>query len=310
VEGGAIRIAVDPAGKPWIVRDNGTVFARGDAGWVQIPGLARDIAVDGNGTVYRIGKVPKPGGFNVQMYAPDFGGWADLDGGGVRIGAGERVWLINSEGRVFRFEDGWVTLPGTATDIGANHGHSWIVGTRRASGGFAVARFDGVGWDEVTAGARSITVDPKGDPWIVTAEGDVLRGDVSIRQRLCPRQDVSIPEAASRVNAATLQPGERVKVEPDVAKLIWAGVLLTGKNGPEGWLNYLAPSSFPLPGAPSYGLLANVGNGWRHLGASRATLQNRTGSPRTLRFRVNDNVPGNGSGHFAAEVTFTCRTLL
>ncbi|MBK8151156.1 MAG: hypothetical protein IPK58_23860 [Acidobacteria bacterium] len=56
IDGGAVRIAVDSAGNPWIVNSTGAVFSRNGGSWTEIPGMrdapAADIAVAANGDVW------------------------------------------------------------------------------------------------------------------------------------------------------------------------------------------------------------------------------------------------------------------
>ena len=55
VDGGAVRIAVDPEGNPWVVNDVGKIYRRTSAGWEELPGTARDIGIGGNGDVWIVG---------------------------------------------------------------------------------------------------------------------------------------------------------------------------------------------------------------------------------------------------------------
>lgn len=84
---------------------------------------------------------------------------------------------------------------------------------------------------------------------------------------------------------------------------IWAGVWLTGRNGPEGWNRIENNASFPLPGSRPFALLYKVvENGadassvrWRWMGPS---LELAAWAPARMLFRINDDRPGNGSGQF------------
>ncbi|MBM3744310.1 MAG: hypothetical protein FJW34_00760 [Acidobacteria bacterium] len=96
---------------------------------------------------------------------------------------------------------------------------------------------------------------------------------------------------------------------------IWAGVWLTGGNGPGGWNNLDNNPKFPKPGGHPYALLyAVVGPGlaptkhdWRYMGRESGGVVTCgflwTGSDARLLFRTNDDTPGNGNGQFACEVT-------
>jgi hypothetical protein len=77
---------------------------------------------------------------------------------------------------------------------------------------------------------------------------------------------------------------------------IWAGVWFTGNNGPKGWNNIDNDPKFPLPSSHPYGLLGKLDNGYFYVGDFRR--DDRLGDQGTLFLRVNDDVPGNGTGAF------------
>jgi hypothetical protein len=94
---------------------------------------------------------------------------------------------------------------------------------------------------------------------------------------------------------------------------IWAGVWFTGRNGPEGWTNRLAPADhgYPMAGAPRYGVVAR----FRQPGGTQSGqffyigTHNRFGvlppaglTTATLDLFINDDVPGNGNGAFSCTV--------
>ena len=84
---------------------------------------------------------------------------------------------------------------------------------------------------------------------------------------------------------------------------LWSGVLLMPANGPDG-IAEKAPSGWPLPGAPKFGLLGKWPNTpWKFLG-SNGSLDAYTPSAtgETITLRINDDVPGNGSGGFLVDV--------
>ena len=60
IPGGAVRLAVDPDGKPWIVNDAGNILHWDGTAWHQLPGVARDIAIDESGTVWMVSGVASP----------------------------------------------------------------------------------------------------------------------------------------------------------------------------------------------------------------------------------------------------------
>lgn len=93
---------------------------------------------------------------------------------------------------------------------------------------------------------------------------------------------------------------------------IWAGVWLSGTNGPGGWEGDAFTQSPPYPTSTyPYALIAHLdgqwtmpdgtsGSGWFHVGAVRYVRY--SGPPTRLRLGINDNAPGNGSGAFTALV--------
>ncbi|GIG88141.1 hypothetical protein [Plantactinospora endophytica] len=132
-----------------------------------------------------------------------------------------------------------------------------------------------------------------------------LGGPVTASQRLCTLHQQPVPENSYGVTTGTyLEPGQSVQLTGGGA--IWAGVWLTGTNGPEGWFNTSASSAYPLPGAREYSLLARANGGWSYIG-QYGTVTNTGSTIVPLQLRTNDNIPGNGSGAFTATYT-TCYT--
>jgi hypothetical protein len=98
-----------------------------------------------------------------------------------------------------------------------------------------------------------------------------------------------------------LQPGDEFALTG--AGAIWAGVLFTGLNGPEGWMDRIETNlDFPLhnsPDARPFSLLGRFeGEGYFYVGAGLSRRAFNRTSPRRLFLRINDNAPGNGSGAF------------
>jgi hypothetical protein len=129
-------------------------------------------------------------------------------------------------------------------------------------------------------------------------------------QVLCPVDELPVPESAGTgVTSEWLSPGQTLGVTP-LADRIWAGVWFTGTNGPEGWTHTRAASFYPLPGVPEYSLIARIGSGpWQYVGNTSRTFTNNTsGLLQRVRFRVNDNAPGNGSGAFKVFLRYPCHS--
>ncbi len=118
----------------------------------------------------------------------------------------------------------------------------------------------------------------------------------------CAVREVTVPEWSSGVTTSTyLTPGRSLTVTATGS--IWAGVWLTGNNGPEGWTN-LAPAGFPQPSARAFSLLAKVNGPWTYVGQG-AVVRNTGTTTQRIQFRINDDSPGNGTGAFTARYT-TC----
>jgi hypothetical protein len=77
---------------------------------------------------------------------------------------------------------------------------------------------------------------------------------------------------------------------------IWAGVWFTGTNGPRGWDRRDTANKFPLPGAHPFELLGKLDSGYFEIGDNIRI--DETPDQGELFLRINDDVPGNGSGAF------------
>jgi aqualysin 1 len=82
---------------------------------------------------------------------------------------------------------------------------------------------------------------------------------------------------------------------------IWAGVILTGNNGPEGWNKIEDSTAFPLAHSRPFSLLGIFDSSPFYIGGSNATGDPFT-SVKRLFLRTNDDVPGNGSGGFNCQI--------
>jgi hypothetical protein len=128
-------------------------------------------------------------------------------------------------------------------------------------------------------------------------------------QRLCPVEALDVPEASTGVlGTVWAEYGDSVTVTPEPLQQIWAGVWLTGWNGPAGWADAMAPSGYPLTDVPRYGLIGRIGNGpWQYIGNRAMTFTNtKVGYRQKVVLRVNDNVAGNGDGAFRASISYAC----
>jgi hypothetical protein len=105
VPGGAVRIAVDRNGSPWVVNDQGNIYLWANGRFEPVPGKANDIGCGGD-EVYVVGYNSVPGGYGIYRYAGLVGGrpWESIPGGAVRIAADDKgkPWVVNDAGKIYR----------------------------------------------------------------------------------------------------------------------------------------------------------------------------------------------------------------
>ena len=175
VEGSGVRIAVGANGQPWIVRANGQILRRTRDGYEQLPGTARDIAIGGDGSAWIIGT-------DSAVYRWTGRTWERLEFTGIAISADVdgNPWVVGSGGQIFRWDrDRFITVPGTASDIGAESS-VWIIGRdgaaqeMQSNGRFSPARGSGV---RVSAGVD-------GRAWVVNEIGEIYRWNGGAFERM------------------------------------------------------------------------------------------------------------------------------
>jgi hypothetical protein len=151
----------------------------GVASWEPIPGMAQDIGVGADGTAWKIGTIPRIGGFDIAKL--NGSSWVGITGGAVRIDVDPQgdPWVVNSNGSIYKYtqnSQSWLSISGSATDIGiGSNGVVWKIGTTPVIGGFNIARWDGSSWIGIGGGAIRIDVDSLGDPWVVNANGSIYK---------------------------------------------------------------------------------------------------------------------------------------
>jgi hypothetical protein len=169
--GGAVRIAVDPSGNPWVINAAHLIFHWNGKGWASFPGAATDIAVGANGSVWALGATPTAGNYGIFHWNGN--GWTPESGAAVRIAVDPsgNPWVINAGHQIFHWNGkSWTSYPGAATDIavGAN-GPVWALGTTAVGGNCPIYQLNGSTWVHVAGGAVRITVGPSGNPWVINA---------------------------------------------------------------------------------------------------------------------------------------------
>ena len=82
--------------------------------------------------------------------------------------------MINSAHQIYRWNGGWTTHPGSATDIAVGaDGSVWVIGTNAVAGGYGIYDWNGSAWAAVAGGAVVIAVSPSGHPWIINSSDDI-----------------------------------------------------------------------------------------------------------------------------------------
>lgn len=115
-DGGATRIAVAPDESPWVVTETGEILSfDGDSqSWQLLPGLARDIAVAADGTVWVVGTSPAQGGFTLWRW--NGLDWLPLPGqGGLEVTADPdgNPWVVTDSQTIARWVGHRALKPGT-----------------------------------------------------------------------------------------------------------------------------------------------------------------------------------------------------
>ena len=102
VDGAAIRVAVSPAGEPWIVNDRGYIFRRLGGRWHRVQHGAIDIAFGADGNCWIAGIDGGKHGGN-SVYRWNGRDWDKTDGAAVRIAVTPNglPWLVNIRGGVY-----------------------------------------------------------------------------------------------------------------------------------------------------------------------------------------------------------------
>ena len=69
----------------------------------------------------------------------------------------------------------WKLLSGSANDIGASAGATYVIGTTAESGGYGIYRWNGSSWSKISGGAVRVDVENNGNPWVVNSSGNIYK---------------------------------------------------------------------------------------------------------------------------------------
>jgi len=155
-----------------------------------------------------------------------------------------------------------------------------------------------------------VVVDPEGR----ISEQNETNNVATLSLNVQPHQPQLIAQASKKVFEGDFDVDTGIDVvNEDRSKVtasgaIWAGVWLTGDNGPEGWSNDPAPTNegYPLPGKAQFALLGKLDGDYMLVSRTYDEVVHRSGR---LYLRINDNVPNNGS-KFEANKYFDCQVSL
>jgi peptidoglycan hydrolase-like protein with peptidoglycan-binding domain len=116
--GAAARVTVGPAGEPWAVVSNNSIWRRSSGNpasgsWSQLPGAGNDIGLSDGNYAWLIGTDPQFGSFGIYTWdeqaalgsnAPARAEWVNKPGGAsvVDVGPNGRPWVITSGGSIYR----------------------------------------------------------------------------------------------------------------------------------------------------------------------------------------------------------------
>lgn len=178
VDGGAVRIAVDPIGNPWVINNANQIFKRENGRWVLMPGTATDISIGANGAVWIIGTGTTGGGNTIHFWNGT--GWTLVGGGGTRIAVAPngQPFVINNGKTIFErtTAGAWITKSGAGTDIGIGaNGKIWVIGYSTGATDFDVFQWMGTDWSGVDGGGTVIAVDNQGYPWLINSSHEIYR---------------------------------------------------------------------------------------------------------------------------------------
>lgn len=158
--------------------------------------VARDIDIGADGTKWIVGTEGTQG----RIYFYNGTSWELFPSGeAVKISVDPSgvLWIIKSNNTIHRWNgSSWVQMPGTAQeiDIGAD-GSVYIVGVGNSENQEGqIFKWTGSSWELLpNSSAMKISVDPSGNPWIITSDNNIHRWTGSSWEQLPETaQDIDI----------------------------------------------------------------------------------------------------------------------
>ena len=188
ISGGAVAIAVDSNGLPWVYNSGGAVWrftgTKSAGTWEQLPGCLKGIAIGGDDTVWGLGCALNSGGWQIFTYSINSNTWTNIPGGGMTIAVDPNglAWVTHEDNTIWRYVSssaGWEQVAGCATDIAiGSDGTVSIIGCSAGTQGDRVQVYNSATstWANTTRDAVEIAVSPTGYPWIINNSSSIFQG--------------------------------------------------------------------------------------------------------------------------------------
>ncbi|MCW2936067.1 MAG: hypothetical protein JWM19_7029, partial [Actinomycetia bacterium] len=176
---GAVAIAVDQKGDPWIVTSAHKIEHYTGSKWAAVTGSATGISVGADGVVWAIGTTKASGGYQVLKWSGSK--WSVVKGAGavaIAVDPKGDPYIVTSAHKIEHYTGStWAAFTGTATAIAVGKdGVVWSVGTAAVSGGHPVYEWSGTAWLKSSGAAVQVAVNPSGTPWIVNSAHKIYFG--------------------------------------------------------------------------------------------------------------------------------------
>lgn len=143
-----------------------------EVSWKVVPkdSKANDISVGSDGTVYRVGTAPRPGGYTIDRYLGD-GKWQTEEGGAVKLAVKcqGKYLIVTSEDSLKQVVGGAATFLGLATDATWKNDDLYIAETEVYHPwiGYYITKPVNEGWVRLDGAAHRVAVGPNGDLWAI-----------------------------------------------------------------------------------------------------------------------------------------------
>ncbi len=170
-----VRVAVDPAGNPWVISSSGQISRQISVGnWTNVGSLsATDIGIGAQGSVWAIGQ-----DHLVYLYNPAAGQWAQYPGvtaSRIAVNNNGQPWVVTSAGTICQYTGTWtnISAPFTASTLAVGPSNAvWALGALDRS----VWKYNGSGWDQYKNRGVALSVDYAGSPWVADTLGQLFKG--------------------------------------------------------------------------------------------------------------------------------------